>query len=141
MIKFLTFKQKLEADFFYHKVNIFPVFKDFSDEVSYDVNKYIYQTINIVLWNVLCFGGLYNSVKQYFVNYQRVMLKKKKMGGKSPFKMQDLPMDINITRYGSFTDMVHIPHCNQIVRFTFCEVLPFPITYLCEVNVIHINTS
>ena len=43
MIKFLTFKQKLEADFFYHKVNIFPVFKDFSDEVSYDVNKYIYQ--------------------------------------------------------------------------------------------------
>lgn len=36
-------KQKLEADFTYHKVNIFPIFKDFSDEISYDINKYIYQ--------------------------------------------------------------------------------------------------
>lgn len=63
------------------------------------------------------------------------------MGGESPLKMQEQPVDINMTKYGSFTDTVHIPHCNQTVRFTLCKVLPFPTTYLCEVNFIHINTS
>lgn len=67
-------------------------------------------SFNTVQWNVSAFGGLGLFSQPIFFRYEMHDVTKSCITIKSPFKMQDRPMDFNITGYKSSPLCLQISH-------------------------------